>query len=369
MKNSKLKKLKIKKIKVSKKISNPLKKRVISIDKVNEAIKNAPNITNDTLSEHREDILSAARKFIYPLQHSKHRFVRLSIGIAIIVLVSFFAYCSIELYALQSTSGFLYRVTEIVPFPVAREDGRWISYNSYLFELRRNMHYYITQQQSNFSGKDGKNQLNSLKQQAMERVIEDTYVQILASENNINVSGKDISDAINIVKEQNKLGNSDQVLNNVLNEYWGWNENDFRRELGIELLSQKVADKLDTSTTKQAKMVLGLIDSGQDFSKLASTYSQDTSTSSNGGQYSTDITLNNTNISPVIINQLFKMQPGQVSPLIDDGTSLEILKLISKTGNSVKAAHIQFNIQPIDNFTKSLKANYKPSIFINVSIN
>jgi len=369
MKNLKLKKLKIKRVKLPSKISNPLRKGSITVDKVNEAIKSVSNITNDTVSDHREDILSTARKFIYPLQHSKHKFVRLSVGIALIVLVSFFAYCSIELYALQTTSGFLYRVTEVIPFPVAKEGGRWISYNSYLFELRRNMHYYITQQQASFSTKDGKNQLTTLKQQAMKRVVNDSYVSTLADKNDIKVSGIEISSAISTVRQQNKLGNSDQVLSNVLNEYWGWNINDFRRELGIELLSQKVATKLDANTTNQANSVVSLLNSGQDFASVASKYSQDSSTASNGGQYGSDITLNNPNISPIVINKLFSMQPGQVSGVINSGTNLEILKLISKTGNSVKAAHIQFNIQPIANYTQSLKSSNKPSIFINVSLN
>ena len=49
----------------------------------------------------------------------------------------------------QSTSGFIYDVSLVVPFPVAKAGPNWVSYESYLFELRRNMHYYQTQQQAN----------------------------------------------------------------------------------------------------------------------------------------------------------------------------------------------------------------------------
>lgn len=367
MKNSKLKKLKIKKVKLPKKINYPLKKQKVTLEKVNDAIKSAPNITNETISKHREDILGTARKFIYPLQHSKHRFVRLSVAIFSVVVLGFFVYCGVELYVMQSTDVFIYRVTEVIPFPVAKEGGRWISYYSYLFELRRNMHYYITQQQANFSTKDGKNQLNSLKKQAMQRVIQDAYVSDLANKNNISVNSSDIDKSINIVKQQNKLGSSDQVLNNVLSEYWGWNQGDFRRELGLELLSQKVAAKLDVNAYSKATNAISELNSGKSFSDVASQFSDDKSTSSNGGQYPNSITVNDPTISPIIINQLFSMSVGSISGIVNTGSTLEILNLLGKSGGSVQAAHIQINLQPISNFTDSLQSVKKPSVFIGVS--
>src|SRR5947207_5990262 len=38
-------------------------------------LENVPQITNETIAEHREDVLSGARKYIYPLAHSNHRIV------------------------------------------------------------------------------------------------------------------------------------------------------------------------------------------------------------------------------------------------------------------------------------------------------
>ena len=36
-----------------------------------QAIRGIPRITNETVAEHREEVLSSARKYIYPLQHSR----------------------------------------------------------------------------------------------------------------------------------------------------------------------------------------------------------------------------------------------------------------------------------------------------------
>lgn len=333
-------------------------------DKFKDAISSAPRITNETVSEHREEVLGRARKYIYPLKHSRHNIVRISLFLLIAVVFGFFIYTGLELYNFQSTSGFVYTASEVVPFPVAKAGNSYVSYYSYLFELRRNIHYYQTQQQANFSLPSEKAQLDSLKKQAMNTVIEDAYVKQLASKYGVSVSNADINNEINLVKQQNRLGNSDQVLNSVLKEYWGWTEGDFKKELSSQLLQQKVIAKLDTSTNAQAQLVHEQLVKGSDFAKLATTYSQDASTKTNGGQYVSAITQTTANLPPQVIAQLYKLKPGQISPVINTGYSLEILKVISVNGNSITASHIQFNLKPITDYTNPLKKQNPPKDYI-----
>src|SRR3990167_6945850 len=61
-------------------------------------LENVPRITSESIAEHREEVLSGARKYIYPLQHSKHRVVVITSVIATITLVVFAVYCSLGLY-------------------------------------------------------------------------------------------------------------------------------------------------------------------------------------------------------------------------------------------------------------------------------
>src|SRR4051794_19422228 len=84
---------------------------------ISEALSNVPRITNETVEDHREDVLSKGRKHIYPLQHSKHRIVRISLSLFALVIVAFFIICAVSLYKFQNTSGFIYGVTKIIPFP------------------------------------------------------------------------------------------------------------------------------------------------------------------------------------------------------------------------------------------------------------
>ena len=221
-------------------------------ERMTDALSNVPRITNDTVADHREEVLSSARKYIYPLQHSKHHVVRISLSLFALVVVSFFAVCGLSLYKFQSTSAFMYDVTRIIPFPVAKVGSSWVGYESYLFELRRNMHYYQTQQQTNFASKDGRSQLARLKQQAMAQVVHDTYIKQLASRNDVSVSDQAVTNQLDLVRSENRLGNSDRVFREVLNEFWGWKETDFRRELKQQLLEQAVVTKLDTAAQSRA---------------------------------------------------------------------------------------------------------------------
>jgi parvulin-like peptidyl-prolyl isomerase len=332
--------------------------------KMSEALSDVPRITNETVGEHREEVLSSARKYIYPLQHSKHRIVRISLGLLIVVIVLFLALTSLDLYKVQGTSSFIYGVTKVLPFPVGKTGGHWIRYESYLFELRRNMHYYQSQQQSNFSSRDGRTQLKRLRQQAQDVVTQDAYVKQLAAQHGVTVSDSEVTRQLQLVRSENRLGSSDRAFREVLNEFWGWSESDFRRELHQQLLTQAVVAKLDTSTDARAAAALDQLHHGTDFATLASQVSDDQSTKGNGGQYPSAITINDLSVPPAVTAQLFKMQPGQVSGIIDSGFSLDIVKLIDKSGNSVHAAHIQFTFAPINRYTKPLQAKQPAHFYI-----
>ncbi|MEK7599442.1 MAG: SurA N-terminal domain-containing protein [Patescibacteria group bacterium] len=344
----------------------PIKRAKTTEEKVSDALSNVPRITNDTVSDHREEVLSSARKYIYPLQHSKHRIIRITIGILVAVLVIFFVYCGLALYKFNSTSAFVYDVTRIVPFPVAKVGSNWVSYESYLFELRRNMHYYQTQQQANFSTKDGKTQLDRLSKQALAKVTQDAYVKQLANENDVSVSDQVVKNQLVLVKSQNRLGSNDRVFREVLNEFWGWNESDFKRELKQQLLAQAVVAKLDTATNTKAKTALSQLKGGADFAATAKAVSQDPLTAPNGGQYPNALTVNDREIPPIVTNAVFKLKPNEVSDILNSGYSLEIVKVIEAAAGSVRAAHIQFNFKPITDYTKPLQAKEAPRYYISL---
>ncbi len=353
-------KLKIKDWKIFKIFRRPKKIE----ERMRDAFLNVPKITDETITEHREDILKGARKYIYPLKHSSHYIVRISVILFVVLVVIFFIFSSVELYDLQSTSSFITDVTNVIPFPVAKVGNSWISYNSYLFELRREMHYYETQQQVNFSLKSNVNQLNNLKTQAMNQVILNYYVKSLAQKYHITVSNQEVNNEITYFQNENRLGSNPSVLNNILNDFWGWNINDFKIELKNELLQQKVVYALDHKTVNEAKSVYNQLLHGADFATLAQQYSSDISTKNNGGQYPNPIIATDRTLAPQIMAELFSLKVNQISPIINTGYTLEIIKVDAISGPSVTASHIEFILNNIHDYTSSLAKQERPHYFI-----
>lgn len=323
-----------------------------------------PRITNDTIAEHRDEVLSSARKYIYPLQHSRHRIVTISIALFVAAVLIFFTYTLLALYRFHSTSTFIYRVTQVIPFPIAKAGPDFVAYENYLFEIRRYTHYYQTQQDIDFGSKSGEDQLADFRKRALDSVINDAYVKQLAKENNVTVTRAEINDQVELLRSQNRLGGSDQVFEDVLKEFWGWSVSDFERELKQQLLAQKVASALDTKTHDDAKKAMAALRGGADFAELAKQQSDDATTKANGGDYGIQIEQSNPDLRPQVVRALFATQPGQISDIIETPTGLEIVKVTENSNGKVKAAHIFFAFENVQTYIDQLKKEQKPSTYI-----
>ena len=352
--------------KAPRRLANKLRRKKTPEQKVSDALSNVPRITNETVADHREEVLSSARKFIYPLQHSKHRIVKISVALLIAVAVTFFAMVSLQLYKFQSTSGFIYDVTRVIPFPVAKAGSSWISYESYLFELRRNMHYYEKQQQTDFSTQEGQEQLKRLKKQAMDQVVRDAYVKQLAAKNDVSVSNQAVDNQVALVRRENRLGSSERVFREVLNEFWGWSEADFKRALKQQMLQQSVIAKLDKPTNERAQAALKRVKEGQDFAGVAGQVSEDPITRATGGEYPRPLTPSDRDIPPALSAVIFSLKAGQISDLVNSGYTLDIAKVLEITDSTRRAAHIQFNFQDVNVFVKPLQASDPSRQFIKI---
>ena len=358
-----------------KRLSKGLPKPELSLDKlrrrssenkIDQALENLPRITNETVAEHREEMLSSARKFIYPLTHSRQRIVKVSVTLAVVGLVVFIGYVLTALYKVQSSGTFIYGVTRVLPLPVAKAGDSWVSYESYLFELRHLKHYYETQQEVDFKTDSGRAQLQDFKKQAMDTVVSDAYVKQLASDKKISVSNAEVDEAVALLRDQNRLGNSDSEFEDVLKEFWGWSIDDFRRELKQQLLAQKVVSKLDGSAHIKADAAYSQLKNGTDFAAVAKQYSDDAATRDSGGEYTFMVDRSNRDVAPKVVESLFKLQPGQYSDIIDTGYTLEIVKAISADNGKVRAAHISVNYKPLDAYVKPLEDKNPPKKFIKV---
>lgn len=327
--------------------------------------KSDSRITNDTVAEHREQVLGRARKYIYPLRHSKHKLVKISITILVVAFIAFFAYCTLALYKFKASSNFLYKVTQVVPFPVARIGSDFVAYENYLFEISHYVHYYRTQQDLDISSESGQQQINEFKKRALEKVVNDAYVKKLADRKGIEVTDREVQDRIAVVRAQNRLGASDKEFRSVLKDFWNWSESDFERSLKVQLLREKVISVYDTEAHDRANAALAQLKNGKDFSKLASEVSEEPVSRANGGEYGFPIEQTDRDISPAAIQALFSLKDGEHSGVIDAGYGLEIVKRLETQENGrLKAAHIVFNFKDINEYIDQVKAEQSARIYI-----
>jgi hypothetical protein len=332
-------------------------------------ITQVPQITNETIAIHREEVLKGARKYIYPLQHSKHRIIVVTSFLGAATVLAFLIYCILGLYKFHQSNTFLYRVTQVVPFPIAKVEGSFVNYENYLFELRHYVHYYEHQQQVDFNG-DSKAQLVKARKQLLDVVINEAYIKKLAKQHKISVSDKEVDQRMNIVRDQNRLGNNNKVFADVLRDYWGWSISDFKRSLKQEILTEKVNAALDTQASKKADSVLAQVRAAADFAELAKANS-DAPDKAAGGDYGFSINKSNPNVPPQVVDQLFKLKPGQTSEIIlasstDVGrpNSLEIVKVNQNDGTTVAAQHISIYLKDASTFVDPEKKQFPPSTYV-----
>lgn len=336
--------------------------------KTEESLAQVPKITNETIAEHRETVLKGARKYKYPLERSKHAIVRVTVGLLAAAIVGFLVATLLNLYKFQSTSEFTYRVTQVLPFPVAKAGSNFVSYESYLFEMRRYMHYYETQQKVDFASESGKLQLAAYKPQALTRVINEAYIKQLAKKNGVTVSNTEVTAAVDRLRIQNQLGGDDKELAAVTQKFFNWSLDDLKRRLRDELLAQKVAAKLDVTSLNWAQEVAKQVKSGADFAALAAQYSEDQATKASGGQYADEALKDNgTGVFPQVYAELKRLKPGEVSGVITTPTSFEVVKLISADNGVLKAAHIELKIKDISTFIAPLEKDRPSKRFIRVN--
>jgi|AntRauTorckE6833_2_1112554.scaffolds.fasta_scaffold00335_20 hypothetical protein len=325
-----------------------------------------PRITNTTVAEYREEVLSGARKLIYPLQHPKKYIIYFTTTLIIVSIVAFFSYVTLALYRYRSTSTFMYRVTQVIPFPVARTGSTFIAYENYLFELRHYIFYYENQQKLDFETEEGRQQLDEFRRRALDKVINDTYVKQIADAEGIAVSEQEIDEQIAIVRRQDRLGNSDQILDDVLRDFWDWSIIDFRRSLAQQLLAQKVAAHLDTDTTASAIEALAELEAGSEFEEVAKKYSEDPATAENGGAFGFEITRTSRDVSAQTVDALFSLEPGEVSDIVNIGYALQILQSIEREGDTVRGAHILFTFEDINTYVNEAKEEEPAMMYLSL---
>lgn len=347
-----------------------MKKLVNKFRKKKQApiVKDQPSsmrITNETVAEHRERILAGGRKFKYPLQTPKHRIVLVTVLIVVLAVAAFFGIFTWELYGAQDTGQFTHRLTQVLPYPVASVDGQQVRYSDYLLELRSSLHYLSTKENVNFGSEDGKRQLEYQKRLALNKAIENAYVDKLAREQNVTVSNKEVDDFVNKAISNNQLGVSESVFRQVVRDYYDWSFDEYKTSVRHQLLRKKVTAKVDVDGRQKIQAATAELQKGKDFTEEVKAVSDDPQAKTNGGDVG--FVSRNTDDPNGLIEATKSLQPGQISTVIEGTDGFYMVKLFEVKDNTVHFAKLFAAYKTFDAKLAALKSSGKIQEYIKVA--
>lgn len=226
-------------------------------------------ITNETVAEHRERILAGGRRFKYPVQYARHRLVFNTILISFVALIIIVGVVWWQLYSVQNSSTFFYRITRVLPLPVASVDGENVAYSDYLMGYRSQAHYLEKKEGINLQAPDSKGQVDFIKRKALNDAVADAYAAKLAKENNIKVTDKQVDDAIAYQRKSRDGVASQETYDAIVKDHFDWTPHEAREVTTRKLLRQEVSYAIDTKATDQRDAVIEALKTESDFDKVA----------------------------------------------------------------------------------------------------
>ena len=212
-------------------------------------------ITSETVAQHREQILAGGRRFKYPIQYARHRLVINAIIISVVSLIVVVVIGWWQLYPSQNTSEFMYRITKVIPVPVATIDGQSVLYSDYLMKYRSSLHYLEQKEQLSLKTDDGKRQVEYIKQQSMQDAIADAYAVKLAKDMNISVSASELEGFLKSQRQSSSGEISQQTYNAVILDYYGWSPDEYKHATERKLLRQNVAYSMDKTAESAVSVI------------------------------------------------------------------------------------------------------------------
>jgi hypothetical protein len=323
-------------------------------------------ITNETVAEHRERILAGGRRFKYPMQYARHRLVFNTVIVTLVTLLLFAVVGWWQLYLVQNTDSFLYRVTRVLPLPVASVDGEAVRYSTYLMYYNSSAHYLQQSEQVDLSSGDGERQLDYVKRKSMDNVIADAYALKLSRALNITVSEQQVDQVI-----KNDLNTANGPISQVTYDasaltILGWSPDEYRQDAKSKLIHQEVSYAIDSAAKQKANEAAQLLKTpNPDLVTIASTL---------GGQGAGKVTIGASGMVPLtnsdggLSAEAAKLQKGQFSPAVKPttGDGYYFVQLLDKTDTQINYQYIRIPLTVFDEKLAALKKDGKIHEYISI---
>lgn len=321
-------------------------------------------ITNDTINEHRRQIIDNGKKFKYPVQYSKYKLVINTLIIVGAIFVVGAIWFWFSLYKAQSTGSFIYRLTTIIPVPVANVDGENARYSDYLVEYRSNMMIVDKNKGRIEDSGDVQTRSKIYKKQSMDNAIKNAYAMKIARENNLKVSKEEFDNAYNAAKKIQNTDISEPAFTKIINDNYGLTPSEFKRMfIELPLIRQKASVFMDKDAEHLKDEVAEFMkNNGNDFVKVAQHFGNKIQMGESGIVKSTNVDKGRTAVASTL-------KEGEVSaPFVSTTDGYYFIKLLSrnKNDNSLKYSFIKVPLKEFDKQIEKLKDENKIHEYIKI---
>lgn len=333
-------------------------------------VESAPSrITNETVAEHRERILAGGRKFKYPVQYAKHRLVFNAIIITLAVAILAVLVGWWQLYPAQNTSALMYRITRIIPVPVAVVNGEQVPYRDYLLQYRVSEYWHEKYGEIKLSTADGKRLLSYDKRQSLNNAEQVAYARQLAGGLGVRVSGQDINSHID--RERNMMNGraTQETYDASIKMYLGQTTEDYRLSVENGILKRNVAFAVDKNADAQAKKALEIATAnGGDFAKTAEALIGSKGAKAVVGQ--SGMIDASSRYGGLRLDEITKLEVGSLSGVLKSTTTDDgyyIVKVINKSDTQVDFAYLHVPLSQFETDFLALKKNGKITEYIKLA--
>lgn len=318
----------------------------------------------DKVEERREEVLAAGRKFKYPLQWTKHRVVINTILIAFVVLAILFTSGWLALYQFGMTDEMLYRVTRIVPVPVANIDGENVPFSDYLMLYRSSILSIERQSGQTDNGGSIADLQLQYKRSALSEAETYAYAMKLARELEITVSHEEIAEEFKRHLSIGGIDRSEEAFMKIVEENFGLDKSEYERMLYLTLIKAKVEAEIDENANRIASRVEALLaENGGNYKPIADALGSEIQYEETGGMVSDQ------NIDGGRASEASRLEPGASSGrfISMNGDGYYFVKLINKTETEVNFVSIKVPFTEFNNRLNALREDGQISEYINVS--
>jgi len=323
----------------------------IKLKKKSAELKSA-RITTKTIEQHRREILDGAKKFKYPIQYEKHRLVINAILVGIVFVAVFFAVIAWRIYKADDTSGFLYKISQVIPFRAGEVEGQPILFSDYLAYYRSSWHYHQAKEQKNTNQQIEDKLKNEYRQRAFDNAAKIAYAKKLATERNISVSQSEIDQELQTKLTYADAKISQSSFDKIVKEYYGLSQWEYRQIfVHYPLLLKKVMVAVDQPATDLEQKITNTIKQATgkfEIASLRETYQAQGVEFIDSGVVKYKI--NDSGRSEVAA----KLQVGQIAPsfISRNLDSYNIIQLIVKDEETLRYHVLKI---PLNKFNEQLK--------------